>query len=497
MSTSADAPPRRYCILVHAGAGNHSPSRESEYIKAVKDALIIARDNLLAAPTRTRLFPYQPCGTALSACVAAVMSMELDECCNAGHGSNLNINGEVECDASVMEGDFHGFGACGAVEGIQCPVQLAANILAAQRDPLPDWAKPRVLGRVPPMLLVGKGALDWERAQVLGEVPGIMRIDPWSLITESAKRQWTKYVARLREEEEKAEKARDEELRAKRRRLEEAAPADESNSSLLHDTVGCVVCDGTHIASAVSSGGIWLKYSGRVGEAACFGAGCWAADGDGKERASVGASVSGVGEHVMARLLAREVGMALAPPDALSGEEAQKLLADDDDERGSGFVALRCDRKGAIEWVAAHSTPSFAFGVLTHNDEAPRNVQISRKQPPNRTRVQGASVRAPEVHDVADGATDVLTLKVMGLNPLYHIYVKMGRTDCMHKLMNAFCNRFGCAAQAHSQGIPFAALRFLANGNRFHDGVTPRELELVDGDTIDVLPNYPSGWGTP
>ena len=109
MSTSAHALPRRYCILVHAGAGNHSPSRESEYIKAVKNALIIARDNLLAAPTRTRLFPYQPCGTALSACVAAVMSMEMDECCNAGHGSNLNINGEVECDASVMDGDFNGF----------------------------------------------------------------------------------------------------------------------------------------------------------------------------------------------------------------------------------------------------------------------------------------------------------------------------------------------------------------------------------------------------
>ena len=452
----------------------------------MEHALIAARHNLINAPTRTLLFEQPQIGTALSACVAAVMSMEKDECCNAGHGSNLTLDGKVECDASVMDGDFHGFGAGGAVEGIQYPVQLAANILAAQRDPLPDWAKPHVLGRVPPMLLVGKGALDWVRAQPL--IPGIVCDDPWKLITESAKKQWTKYVARLHEEEEKAEKARDDEQRAKRRRLEEAAPADESNSSLLHDTVGCVVCDGTHIASAVSSGGIWLKYSGRVGEAACFGAGCWAADGDGKERASVGASVSGVGEHVMARLLAREVGMALAPPDALSGEEAQKLLADDDDERGSGFVALRCDRKGAIEWVAAHSTPSFAFGVLTHNDEAPK-VQISRKQPPNRTRVQGASVRAPEVHDVADGARDVLTLKVMGLNTSYHIYVKMARTDCMHKLMNAFCNRFGWG--------PPAALRFLANGNRFHDGVTPRELELVDGDTIDVLPNYPSGSGPP
>ena len=77
------------------------------------------------------------------------------------------------------------------------------------------------------------------------------------------------------------------------------------------------------------------------------------------------------------------------------------------------------------------------------------------------------------------------------------IYFKCKMTTPLQKLMNAFCNRFGCAAQAHSQGIPFAALRFLANGNRLHDGVTPRELELVDGDTIEVLPNYPSGSGPP
>jgi hypothetical protein len=46
------------------------------------------------------------------------------------------------------------------------------------------------------------------------------------------------------------------------------------------DTVGCVVvdCEGAVVAG-VSSGGLAMKWEGRVGEAALHGAGCWASDG--------------------------------------------------------------------------------------------------------------------------------------------------------------------------------------------------------------------------
>ena len=45
----------------------------------------------------------------------------------------------------------------------------------------------------------------------------------------------------------------------------------------VHDTVGVVVLDRTgQVASTVSSGGIALKQPGRVGQASCFGCGCWA-----------------------------------------------------------------------------------------------------------------------------------------------------------------------------------------------------------------------------
>ena len=65
---------------------------------------------------------------------------------NAGLGSNLTINGSVECDASIMAGDGM-FGAAGAVQGVRNPISLASELLRQQRRGLP-------LGRIPPMCVV-------------------------------------------------------------------------------------------------------------------------------------------------------------------------------------------------------------------------------------------------------------------------------------------------------------------------------------------------------
>jgi hypothetical protein len=62
---------------------------------------------------------------------------------NAGNGSNLNIAGVVECDASVMAGDG-AFGAVGAAPGLCHPGAAAARIAEEARRPLP-------LGLVRPM----------------------------------------------------------------------------------------------------------------------------------------------------------------------------------------------------------------------------------------------------------------------------------------------------------------------------------------------------------
>ena len=52
---------------------------------------------------------------ALKAVVAAVTVLEDDDAFNAGYGSVLNIDGQVEMDAAVMEGNNLRFGAVGGI----------------------------------------------------------------------------------------------------------------------------------------------------------------------------------------------------------------------------------------------------------------------------------------------------------------------------------------------------------------------------------------------
>lgn len=124
-------------------------------------------------------------------------------------------------------------------------------------------------------------------------------------------------------------------------------PGDDADLTPPHDTVGAVVVCGLTgaTAAAVSSGGLALKSPGRVGEAAIFGAGCWAEDGraggDGAAASSspsatlppgvvgIAASVSGVGEVIIRSGLARAAAASVAGGgvDALAGAVAAAAVA--------------------------------------------------------------------------------------------------------------------------------------------------------------------------
>lgn len=114
---------------------------------------------------------------------------------------------------------------------------------------------------------------------------GLQVCHPDDLLTEDSKSVYVNHMERL-------EKCCD-------------SSSDEDGSGKL-DTVGAVGVDGMgNVCAACSSGGISLKYPGRIGQAACYGSGCWAIDGN-EDNPAVGICTTGTGEHIIKTFLARE-----------------------------------------------------------------------------------------------------------------------------------------------------------------------------------------------
>ncbi|RHZ72473.1 hypothetical protein Glove_242g127 [Diversispora epigaea] len=76
-----------------------------------------------------------------------------------------------------------------------------------------------------------------------------------------------------------------------------------------------------------------------------------------------------------------------------------------------------------------------------------------------------------------------INLKVVG-NDHNEMFFKIKRHTQLKKLMDAFCAR---------QGKSLNSLRFLYDGERVRENQTPQELDMEDGDTIDVMVEQTGG----
>jgi beta-aspartyl-peptidase (threonine type) len=217
-------------IVVHGGAG-----RETLEDRA-------ARDTGIACALEAGWAVLAAGGDALDAAVAAVVVLEDDPHFNAGLGSVLTVDGDVEMDASVMEGTGLRAGAVGAVRGVRNPVRLARAVLEEGRE----------------VLLVG------EPATALADRHGIARCAPEALVTPDAQRRWRE------------------------------------QRSARGETVGAVARDAHgRVAAATSTGGVAGKRAGRIGDSAIIGAGTYADDAVGA------ASATGPGEGIIRVSLVR------------------------------------------------------------------------------------------------------------------------------------------------------------------------------------------------
>jgi beta-aspartyl-peptidase (threonine type) len=203
-------------------------------------------------------------GSALDAVETAVRVLEDDPTFNAGTGAALTAAGEVELDASIMEGETLRCGAVAVVKDVRNPISLARAVMERS-------------GHV---LLAGAGASSFAR-----EV-GIPPYDPARLVTPGQRARW-----------------------------EAARAAGSGGPGSSSGTVGAAARDVRgHLAAATSTGGTSLKRSGRVGDTPLIGCGTYADD----RLAAV--SCTGVGERIIQLTLARHaadlVGAGRSPAEA-------------------------------------------------------------------------------------------------------------------------------------------------------------------------------------
>ena len=291
-------------MVVHGGAWDMPDDMVEAHKSGCKDALRAGWEVLLSG------------GDALEAVELAIRKLEDDATFNAGTGAPLNTQGEVELDASIMEGEGLRAGGVAAVQRIKNPIALARRVLESEN-----------------VLVVGRGA-----SIFAGEV-GIEQCSPQELIVERETKRWQAL------------------------RMDEGFHAEQVFGVHNSGTVGAVAIDKrANIAAGDSTGGSPYKHPGRVGDSPLIGCGVYAENGVG------GVACTGWGESIIRVVMAKSAVDFLreGKPVQEAASLTLQLLQEKVGGRG-GLIMI--DRNGDVGY--SFNTPRMAYAYLTEDLREP------------------------------------------------------------------------------------------------------------------------------
>src|SRR5215212_10748353 len=259
-------------------------------------------------------------GSAIDAIVAAIRQVEANpDDHSVGFSGLPNLDGDVELDASIMDGRTLATGAVAAVQGYQDAISLARVVM----DVLPH------------VLVVGPGA---------GRLASEAGFRPHDLLTPEARVIW---------ESPFTEAGTADAYREKMRELAGRLSRDPERPLDAHGTVNVIAQDAAgNLASGVSTSGWAWKFPGRVGDSPIIGAGNYVDNQWGA------ATCTGRGEMAQRCCTAHSVvslmrcGMSLADALRSAAEDLHKLQ----DAFRSEVNIIGVDRDGR------HSAVSTATG---------------------------------------------------------------------------------------------------------------------------------------
>lgn len=152
------------------------------------------------------------------------------------------------------------------------------------------------------------------------------------------------------------------------------------------DTVGAVCVDGEgNCVAGCSSGGLILKISGRVGQAATYGAGCWA---EARSDKCVATCTSGNGEYLIKTLLAKEIVSDLfqceCPATSLHTTFKKKFLESPilgglSEVYGGALSVVYEPESGHGDVLYSHTTRAFCLGYQSTANKLPKVDSLQYK----------------------------------------------------------------------------------------------------------------------